>query len=111
MQHNHYTTVQNRTTVKRKYYLNKVDPDDIRKCRIDLESVQGIRFVEYQADQNYFEIHFDARLTSSQMVTTILQENHLHLRSGFVNRSRLSWYRFTEQNIKDNEKASKWKCH
>ncbi|TCS36761.1 hypothetical protein [Reinekea marinisedimentorum] len=102
-------TIPGRTWVKRTFYLNRSSLNDMNHVTQTLDSALGIHSVTFMPIQNSIEVVFDARLTCSQQIVAIFQQHHLPLRAGLKDRVRFAWYRFIEQNIKDNESSSRWK--
>jgi hypothetical protein len=77
----------------------------------DIEQLFGVDSVTIDSDARRLDVHYDASKRQLDDITTIIKEYGCELASSRWHRFKLGWYRYFDQNIKENAAKEPWHCH
>ncbi|WFM73112.1 cation transporter [Halomonas sp. CKK8] len=109
--HDHRPGVSQASLVTRKL---KVKPDaagHISAAVTEIDTLSGLDSVSYDADHRKLHLAYDAKRLCIDDIEEVLARHGVDISSGRWNRIKEDYYRFIDQNVKDNAKQKPWSCH
>lgn len=108
---NHRLGVSEASLVTRKL---KVEPETaacISAAVTEIDSMYGVDNVFYDPKHKKIALAYDARRLSIEDIEEVMVRHGVDISSGRWNRVKEDYYRFVDQNVKDNAKQKPWSCH
>ncbi|RAR60243.1 hypothetical protein BCL93_10747 [Onishia taeanensis] len=97
--------------VTRKLKLAPCDDDALRFAIGKIDELFGLERVTYDADRRRLSIAYDASRLCIEHIEEILAQHAIDISDGWWTRFKEDYYRFIDQNIKDNASKEPWSCH
>lgn len=107
----HRPGVSETDLVTRKLRLQPSSLQQIDAAIEAIDSMFGLDCIEF--DQQTAELHlaYDASHLGLDAIEQVLQEYGIRTGQSFWLRLRYGYYRYVDQNIKDNKHHKPWSCH
>jgi hypothetical protein len=107
----HKASVDENFLVKR--HLKLEGDGDIPWDQIEqeIDQIMGIDEVHLVKDKHTITVAYDASYKRLEDIEQILDKHFLHTAEDWWNRTKKSWYGYTDDNIKENVKHKAWSCH
>lgn len=109
--HDHRLGVSEAFLVTRKL---KVTPDatgHISAAVTEIDALFGIDSVCYDPDHQKLHLAYDAKRLCIDDIEEVMIRHGVDIGPGRWNRIKEDYYRFVDQNVKDNAKQKPWSCH
>ena len=97
--------------VTRHLKLEPVDATRLREVEEALNTLAGMDAVGINAGKGSIRLTYDATGVSLEAVEALLVRHQLRLRNSWWTRFKHGYYRFIEQNVRDNAKHVHTCCH
>jgi hypothetical protein len=97
--------------VKRHLKLQHLDHGLARAITEEIALHSGVDTVELDSDSRRLDVTYDASQLQFPELTDILLRHGVEPERGWWARFRASWYRFTDQNIRDNARHEPHCCN
>ena len=91
--------------------LESVDATRLREVEEELNALAGMDAVDIDADRGSIRLTYDATGVSLDAVEALLARHQLRLHHSRWTRFKYGYYRFIEQNVRDNAKHVHTCCH
>lgn len=98
----HRPGVREEFLVKRQLKLQTLDEARADVIAEEVDGLTGVDSTELNASTGRLDIAYDATHLDLEQVYEILRKHDSGLERGWWNRFKDKWYRFTDQNIRDN---------
>ncbi|WP_163560316.1 cation transporter [Halomonas sp. NO4] len=92
----------------------KVKPDAagrISAAVTEIDSLFGIDSVSYDPEHRKLTLAYDAKRLCIDDIEEVLTRHGVDISAGRWNRIKEDYYRFVDQNVKENAKQKPWSCH
>lgn len=77
----------------------------------DIEELLGINTVRFDAKAQALKVSYDASKRNISEITAIVVHHDCSLLDSRWQRFKRGWYRYFDQNIKENAAKEPWRCH
>ncbi|MGM0783748.1 MAG: cation transporter [Pseudomonadota bacterium] len=92
----------------------KVTPDaagHISAAVSEIDALSGLDSVAYDPNHRKLHLAYDAKRLCIDDIEEVLARHGVSIGPGRWNRIKEDYYRFIDQNVKDNAKQKPWSCH
>ncbi|MDX1803817.1 MAG: cation transporter [Alcanivorax sp.] len=86
-------------------------PQTLQRLNAECEHEYGLEAFLPGPKSGQLVVHYDASQVDLDQVEALLKTHQLQLRQGWWPRLRNGWYRFVDQNVRDNARHEPWCCH
>ncbi|MWJ28127.1 cation transporter [Halomonas sp. ZH2S] len=107
----HRLGVSKNTLVTRNLVIEPNESERIEEAVYDIDQLYGMDEVSYEGKHRHIRLAYDASRLCIDDVEKILESHGVDISSSRWNRFKEEYYRFVDQNIKDNAKKEPWSCH
>lgn len=97
--------------VKRKIRIQKTDTTNITKALEEIDSLFGFQHAHFNQSKYLLTLEYDAGHCSLAKVLDTLAACEVKPKQNWWNRTKLSYYNFTDNNVKENSQKKPWNCH
>jgi hypothetical protein len=108
---NHRVGVQEANLVVRHIKLENVNEKNIKTILAAIDQQFGIDNVNYDEHTSTLSVAYDVTHCSIDGIEEIIHRNNADIAHNWWSRFKESYYKFTEQNIKDNAEYEPTCCH
>lgn len=77
----------------------------------ELEAIIGVDAAFINTQRRMLTVHYDASRLQLDEVSAVVIDNACQMSNGRWQRTKRGWYRYFDQNIKENANQEPWKCH
>ncbi|GGB92488.1 hypothetical protein GCM10011352_18180 [Marinobacterium zhoushanense] len=98
----HRPGVKEANLVTRKLKLSGIDQPGISALVAELDQLFGMDSVNYASDSATLSFAYDATHCSVDVVESIVNKHGAQFAASWWNRTKRGYYRFVDQNMKDN---------
>ena len=107
----HRAGVREINLVNRTLKLNTESVKKVREAINEIDRLVGLDSVAYDADQSLLSVAYDASKVDLTMIEEKLGKFGVEINSGWWTHLKEEYYKFIDQNIKDNAEHTPWSCH
>ena len=107
----HRAGVREINLVNRTLKLNTESVKKVREAINEIDRLVGLDSVAYDSDQNLLSVAYDASKVDLTMIEEKLGIFGVEINSGWWTHLKEEYYKFIDQNIKDNSEHTPWSCH
>jgi hypothetical protein len=107
----HRLGVTEANLVVRHLKLEDVDSASIKIAIQEIDRLYGLDSVSFDKKSNVINFAYDATRVSIEGIEEILDKYEIEISHGWWTHFKESYYRFTDENIKDNANDEPWSCH
>ena len=107
----HRAGVREINLVNRTLKLNTESVKKVREAINEIDRLVGLDSVAYDSDQNLLSVAYDASKVDLTMIEEKLGIFGVEINSGWGAHLKEEYYKFIDQNIKDNAEHTPWSCH
>ncbi len=107
----HRAGVREINLVNRTLKLNTESVKKVREAINEIDRLVGLDSVAYDSDQNLLSVAYDASKVDLTMIEEKLGIFGVEINSGWWTHLKEEYYKFIDQNIKDNAEHTPWSCH
>jgi hypothetical protein len=112
MSNNHHRAgVREINLVNRTLKLNAASAIKIREALKEIDLLVGLDSVVYESDHNLLSVAYDASKVDLNLIEEKLKEFGVEINDGWWTHIKEEYYKFIDQNIKDNASHTPWSCH
>lgn len=97
--------------VTRHLKLEAAASEQITKAVDEVDHVYGLDAVSFDEKSGVLNLSYDASRTSIEGVEEILEKHGLSISHDWWTHFKESYYRFVDENVKDNAHHEPWSCH
>lgn len=108
---NHKLGVDPSYLVSRQLLLTGVFPQNGAAIKVSVESLIGVDSVSLDLARGKLDVHYDASKRQLDDIIEIVEHEGSALNESRWQRLKRSWYRYFDQNIKENAAQKPWRCH
>lgn len=110
--HEHRVGVSEVNLVTRHLGLEEpVDADKLESAMGEIDKLFGLDEVAFVEESARLDFSYDASRLCIQCVEDILDKYDIKIKQDWWTRFKEDYYRFVDQNVKDNAKHEPWSCH
>ncbi|TCK02345.1 heavy-metal-associated domain-containing protein [Marinobacterium mangrovicola] len=106
----HKPGVREAFLVQRHLLLESLDAGKAAAIAEEIEPLRGVDSVRLDPDSQRLDIAYDASVLQLDQIEAIVRSHGSDLDQGWWTRFKEGWYRYTDQNIKDNAKHEPFCC-
>ncbi|RQW62609.1 hypothetical protein [Vibrio viridaestus] len=112
-EYNHRVGVREKFLVKRRLKIDQRNSGEegVQSAIEALDVMFGLDDVSYVMKKQTIEVAYDVGHLSLAEIRQTLSEQAVKENRGLLNRIRLSYYQYLDQNIRDNMAQEPWSCH
>ena len=110
-QQEHRLGVSKNTLVTRNLKIKPSKSKRIEEALSDIDRLYGMDKVVYNEKNRNISLAYDALRLCIDDVEKILKLHDIQVSADRWNRFKKEYYRFVDQNVKDNAKQESWSCH
>ena len=107
----HRLGVSEVTLVVRHLKLEPTLPDAVSAALAEIDAVYGIDATSFDEKSHVLNLAYDATRTCIDGLEAILKKHEIEVSHDWWTHFKEGYYRFVDDNIKDNAKAEPWSCH
>lgn len=107
----HRLGVAEANLVKRHLKIKQADKSDIEAAIYEIDKLYGIDEVSYEESTNFIHLAYDASRLCIESLEAIIINHNIKISDDLWTRFKEGYYRFVDQNIKDNHAHEPWSCH
>ena len=107
----HRLGVSEATLVVRHLKLEPASDNTMVKVLSEIDEIYGLDSVSFDERSHVLNIAYDASRICIDCIEKVLTNNKLVVSHDWWTHFKEGYYRFVDQNIKDNAKAEPWSCH
>ena len=107
----HRAGVREINLVKRTLKLNTESVKKVREAINEIDRLVGLDSVAYDSDQNLLSVAYDASKVDLNVIEEKLGKFGIEINNGWWTHLKEEYYKFIDQNIKDNAEHTPWSCH
>ncbi|MEX2131569.1 MAG: cation transporter [Pseudohongiellaceae bacterium] len=97
--------------VTRHLKLKPADPQTVAELVAEIDQLFGMDEVSFDEQSHMLEFAYDATRLSIERIEEILSRHGVEINQGWWNRFKEDYYRFNDDNIKENANHEPWSCH
>lgn len=109
--HDHRPGVSQATLVTRKLKVKPDAAERISAAVTEIDTLAGLDSVSYDPDHQKLRLAYDAKRLCIDDIEEVLSRHGVDIGDGRWNRIKEDYYRFIDQNVKDNARQKPWSCH
>lgn len=109
----HRPGVNEQSLVSRSLSLDtaQVTEEELEQILTELDQLPGIDSVDFQADKQWLQLHYDASHLNFEQIEACLNRHKIDATRGWLNRLKAGYYEFVDENIRANLKHQPHCCH
>ncbi|WP_028877590.1 hypothetical protein [Teredinibacter turnerae] len=107
----HRLGVSESNLVVRHLKLGEANHDKILKAVEDIDQIYGLDAVSFDERSYVLNIAYDASRICIDCIEDVLEKYQLEVSHDWWTHFKEGYYRFVDQNIKDNANSEPWSCH
>lgn len=109
--HDHRPGVSEASLVTRKLKVMPGAAGQISAAVSEIDTLSGLDGVSYDPGHRKLHLAYDAKRLGIDDIEAILARHGVDISPGRWNRIKEDYYRFIDQNVKDNARQKPWSCH
>jgi len=109
--HDHRPGVSQASLVTRRLRVKPDTAGHISAAVSEIDALLGLDSVSYDSDNRKLHLAYDANRLCIDDIEEVLARHGIDIGPGRWNRIKEDYYRFVDQNVKDNAKQKPWSCH
>lgn len=107
----HRVGVSKLNLVRRHLKLDHITADNQSALLAEIDQIHGVDAVSYNKKQQMFNVAYDATHTNLEKIEQIITRYGADIADGWWNHFKENYYKFVDQNIKDNAEHVPSCCH
>jgi len=107
----HRVGVEEINLVVRNLKLCDVNNDNKRPMLDEIDSVLGVDAVSFYQEKNTLHLAYDATHVNLDCIEVIIKKHVIKLHNNWWSRIKNGYYRFVDQNVKENAQHKPLSCH
>ncbi len=107
----HRVGVNEANLVVRTLKLTAVDEINKEQILTEIDQTFGIDAVSYDQNKQLLRLAYDATNISLHCIEDIIRKHHANIADSWWNHIKENYYKFVDQNLKDNASHQPWSCH
>lgn len=111
MTQNHRVGVNECCLVIRHLKLKRLEHDTAEVIGQKLEGIIGVDMVSFNEDSSVLNVAYDAGKVNIDDIEAIVREGGADIDDGWWTHLKEGWYRYTDENVRENFKREPWSCH
>lgn len=76
-----------------------------------IEPLIGVNSVSFNVDTGALDVDYDASKRQLDDIVDVVKQHGCGLSDGRWQRLKRGWYRYFDQNVKENAAQKPWRCH
>lgn len=97
--------------VARHVKLEGIEQDCIDAVVSEIDQLYGLDEVSYDEESHVLNIAYDASHMSLDDIEAVLRQHNIDLSHDWWTHFKEGYYKFVDQNVKDNVSHHPWSCH
>lgn len=97
--------------VVRHLKLDENSLKNIDRALAEVNSIYGLDAVSFDHDTHALNVAYDASRTDIDSIESILKKHSVEVHQDWWTHFKEEYYRFVDQNVKDNAHHEPWSCH
>lgn len=110
-QSEHRPGISEASLVVRHLKLEAIDSDILMAAVIEIDQIKGMDNVSFDEISNVLNLAYDASQTCIDCIEEILTKHEIEVSHDWWTRFKEGYFRFVDENIKDNAKHTVKSCH
>ena len=82
--------------------------DQIEK---EIDQLMGIDEIHLIKEKHLIKVTYDSSYKGLEDIEEILEKHFIHTAENWWNKTKKSWYIYTDENLKDHISQQAWSCH
>ena len=108
---NHRVGVKEQNLVVRNLKLSNVTEESCDELVKEIDQLFGIDEVSYNIKEGEIHLAYDAANVSLDGIEEVIRKYGADVHNDWWTHTKESYYKFVDQNIKDNSVHKPWSCH
>ena len=108
---NHRVGVKEQNLVVRNLKLSNVTEESCDELVKEIDQLFGIDEVSYNIKEGEIHLAYDAANVSLDGIEEVIRKYGADVHDDWWTHTKESYYKFVDQNIKDNSVHKPWNCH
>lgn len=96
---------------RRRLRLERCSREQADLLTREIDRLLGVDTVDFDGDTELLTVEYDASVASLDQIEAVLSDNDCAVSRDLWTRFREGWYRFNDDNIKQNASRDPWTCH
>ncbi len=109
--HDHRPGVSQASLVTRSLKVTSEASRYIAAAVTEIDALSGLDGVTYDPQHRKLHLAYDAKRLCIDDIEAVLARHGVDIGAGRWNRIKEDYYRFIDQNVKDNARQKPWSCH
>ena len=97
--------------VVRHIKLEPIDSEILQKAIAEIDQIYGMDAVSFDAKTHVLNLAYDASRICLDCIEEVLQKYHVAVGHDWWTHFKEGYYKFVDENIKDNATREPWSCH
>ena len=97
--------------VVRHLKLETAENDSVAKAVADIDEIYGLDSVSFDEKSHVLNVAYDATRICIDCVEEVLEKYQVQISHDWWTHFKEGYYRFVDDNIKENAKTEPWSCH
>ncbi|TPH12073.1 cation transporter [Litorilituus lipolyticus] len=107
----HRVGVREKNLVIRNLKLHKVTEENSDALVEEIEHLFGIDEVSYNIKEGEIHLAYDAVNLDLEGIEQVIRKHNADIHDDWWTHTKESYYKFVDQNVKDNDAHKPWSCH
>ena len=107
----HRVGVRESNLVVRNLRLSKVKDENIEALIKEIDKMFGLDEVSFNRKEESIHLAYDAVNLNLAGIEEVIRKHGADIHDDWWTRTKEGYYKFVEQNVKDNSDHTPWSCH
>ncbi len=97
--------------VVRHLKLEAASPEKISAIIAEIDTLYGLDSISYDAPSQVLNLAYDATRLNIDGLEKLIHQHDVQISHDWWTRFKEGYYRFVDQNVKENKQHEPWSCH
>lgn len=107
----HRAVVNECCLVIRHLKLDNLDHEKAEAIGQAIDQITGVDMVSLNDDRSILNVAYDAGKVNIEDIEAVVRDHGADIAQGWWTRFKESWYRFSDNNVRENKERTPWSCH
>lgn len=107
----HRVGVKEANLVTRNLRLSNVNDDNLDALMEEIDQLFGIDEASFNAEEKTIYLAYDATNIDLNGIEDVIKKHGADIHDDWWSHTKEEYYKFVDQNVKDNAKHIPWSCH
>jgi hypothetical protein len=107
----HRLGVSELNLVVRHLKLEPTEHQQLQDAITEIDQIYGLDSISFDEKSHVLNLAYDASRICLDGIEDVLKRHDIEISNGWWSHFKEDYYKFVDQNIKDNAKHQPWSCH